>query len=536
MDCSAAAVAAGLEEDVEAVEEWCATLASRGQFLQASGGEEWPDGTVAGHYRFLHALYHQVVYKRVPVGRRVPLHRRIGAREEAGYREQAGEHAAELATHFEQGREYRRALRYLRQAAENALQRYAYREAIGYLSRGLAALPRLADSRERAQLELTLQIALGQALNATQGPAAPAVGQAYTRAQELCEQVGEVPQHFAVLRGLRRFYSGRGELQAAEVLAEQFLSLAQQAQDSALLMEAHVMLGVCSFYLGEVAPARAHVERGLALYEPQHHGAHVLHSGQDLRVIGLVHVAMALWILGYPDQALGRMSTALDLAQALSHPWTLVLALGYAAGLHLLCGDWQAAQDIAGTTIRLATEQGFALWVGQGLMLQGWVLTEQGEGAEGLAQMRQGLAIVQAAGQQQGQAFWLALLAERCGKAGQADEGLHVLSEALAIAHTQGLRLWEAELHRLQGELLLAHSGAQQAEVEACFRQALDISRRQGAKAFELRATLSLSRLRQCQGRRDEIRELLAGIYGWFTEGFDTADLQEAKVLLKALS
>jgi predicted ATPase len=491
---------------------------------------------VSARYDFIHALYQEAVYNRIPAARRLRLHGRIGERLVAGYGEQARDLAAELAVHFEQGQEYHRAVHYCQQAAENALQRYAYREAIGYLSRGLAALPRLADSRERAQQELALQIALGQALIATQGPAAPAVGQAYTRAQELCKQVGEVPQHFAVLRGLRRFYAGRGELQAAEVLAKQFLSLAQQAPDSALLMEAHVMLGFCSFYLGEVAPARAHVERGLALYEPQHHGAHVLHSGQDLRVIGLAHAATALWILGYPDQALGRMSTALDLAQALSHPWTLVLALGYAAGLHLLCGDWQAAQDVAGTTIHLGTEQGFALWVGQGLMLQGWVLTEQGKGAEGLAQMRQGLAIVQAAGQQQGQVFLLALLAERYGKARQADEGLRLLSEALAIAHTRGLRLWEAELHRLQGEILLAHSGAQQAEVEACFRQALDISRRQGAKAFELRATLSLSRLRQCQGRRDEVRELLAGIYGWFTEGFDTADLQEAKVLLKVLS
>jgi predicted ATPase len=245
---------------------------------------------------------------------------------------------------------------------------------------------------------------------------------------------------------------------------------------------------------------------------------------------------MALWMLGYPDQALERTRQALRLAQELSQPWTLAVALGYAAVVHALRGDRQAVHGRAGAAIHLATEQGFPSWVARGMMLRGWAQAEQGQGADGLAQIRQGLAMWQATGQKLGETLWLALLAEQYGKAAQVEEGLRLLSEALAIAHTRGLRLWEAELHRLQGELLLAHSGAQQAAVEACFRQALDISRRQGAKAFELRATLSLSRLRQCQGRRDEVRELLAGIYGWFTEGFDTADLQEAKVLLKVLS
>jgi predicted ATPase len=249
-------------------------------------------------------------------------------------------------------------------------------------------------------------------------------------------------------------------------------------------------------------------------------------------------------MLGYPDQALEQTRQALHLAQELSQPWTLAVALGYAAVVHTLRGARQIVHERAEAAIRLATEHGFPSWVARGMMLRGWAQAEQGQGADGLAQIRQGMAIWQATGQKLGEPLWLALLAEQCGNAGQAAEGLHVLSEALAIAHTRGLRLWEAELHRLQGELLLRQTAGQkrsrtvasETEAEARVRQALDIARGQGAKSFELRAAMSLSRLWQCQGRRDEARELLAGIYGWFTEGFDTADLQEAKVLLKALS
>jgi DNA-binding winged helix-turn-helix (wHTH) protein/predicted ATPase len=544
LECSAAAIAAGLEEEVEAVEERCATLARRGQLLQASGSEEWPDGTVAGRYRFRHTLPQQVIYDRLPVARRICLHGRIGARQEAGYAERAGERAAELATHFEKGREYGRAVVYLRQAAENALRRYAYQQAIDHLSRGLAVLPRLPERRERAQQELDLRIALGQALTVTQGPGAPTVRDVYARAEELCRHIGEMPQRIAVLRGLRRAYQGRGEPRAAHPLAEQFLSLAEQVQDTTLLTEAYMALGVSSFYLGDMAAAHTHFGRSLSLYDSQRPRTHVFPSGQDLGVLSLTYDAMALWMLGYPDQALEQTRKALSLAQELSQPWTLAVALGYAAVVHALCGDRQAVHERAGAAIHLATEQGFPSWAARGMMLRGWAQAEQGQGTDGLAQIRQGLAIWQATGQKLGEPLWLALLAEQYGKAAQVEEGLRLLSEALAVTHTRDVRLWEAELHRLRGEILRrpaagegrSHIAPTEPEVEACFRQALDISRRQGAKAFELRATLSLSRLRQCQGRRDEARKLLAGIYGWFTGGFDTADLQEAKVLLKALS
>jgi DNA-binding winged helix-turn-helix (wHTH) protein/tetratricopeptide (TPR) repeat protein len=544
LEWSAAAVAAGLAEEVEVIDERCAALARRGQLLQARGSEEWPDGTVAGRYRFRHTLYQEVVYERLPAGRRMSLHRRIGMQEEDGYGDQAGEHATELATHFEQGREYARAVRYWRRAAENALRRAAYREATDHLNRGLALLPRLPDARERACQELDLQLALGQTLTVTQGPGEPTLQNVYARAEELCRDVGEMPQRVAVLRGLRRMYQGRGEHRVAHPLAEQFLGLAEQTQDLTLLTEAYVALGGVSFYLGKVATAHAHLERGTSFYTSQPPRLHVFPSGQDLGVLGLTYDAMALWMLGYPDQALERSRQALNLAEDVAQPWSLAMAMGYAAFVHALRRDRQAALEQAGATIHLATEQGFPSWVARAMMLRGWALGEQGHRADGLASIQQGMAIWRASGQELAQPFWLALLAEQHGKACQFEEGLRLLSEALALAHRRELRLWEPELHRLQGELLLQRALTKRntrtaqttGDVETCLRQALNTARRQQAKSLELRATMSLSRLWQRQGKRDKARELLAPVNSWFTEGFETADLQEARALLEKWS
>ncbi len=538
MQFSAAAVAAGLEERVDAVDGGCSTLARRGQFLQSSGVEEWPDGTVVGCYRFRHTLYQQVVYDRLPVGRRIQLHARIGIRQEAGYQELAVERAAELATHFEQGREYAKTVQYLKLAAEKALHRYAYQEAIGHLSRGLAVLPRLPQTLGRTQLELDLQITLGQTLTVTQGPGAAAVAQVYARAEELYQQVGDISQRIAVLRGLRRAMQGRGEPQRAHPLAEEFLRLAQQAQDAALLIEGLVALGVCLFYLGHVATAHAHLQEGLALYDAQHRRAHTFPAGQDLGVLGLTYDAMALWVLGYPAQALEQSRRAMNLAEEVAHPWALAIALGYAAVVCVLRGDQQTALERAEATIQLATAQGVFPWIGRGMMLRGWALAEQGREREGLAQIQQGLALWQANGQELGKPFWLALLGERCAKLGQVKEASQAVAEALAMAQTRELRVWEAELHRLQGEFLWQQADGEgdRARAETCFRRAIDIALQQHANSLELRAAMSLSRLWQRSGEYAKAHQLLAGCYTWYTEGFDTTDLQAARALLAALA
>lgn len=254
--------------------------------------------------------------------------------------------------------------------------------------------------------------------------------------------------------------------------------------------------------------------------------------------------ALTRWFLGYPEQALQQMEQALVLARALAHPFSLVFALSHASVLHLLRGEALAVQAHAEAVMALATEQGFPAWVAQGTVLRGWALAAQGQGVQGLEQMQQGAAVWQKVGPELGQPFFLGLLAERYGQADQVAAGRQVLEQALAVACAHGLRMWEAELRRLQGELGLRSAPGQRrtrsvstiAAAESCLRQALDLARQQGVKAWELRAALSLSRLWQQQSRQPAARELLAGVYAWFTEGFATADLQAARALLEELA
>jgi DNA-binding winged helix-turn-helix (wHTH) protein/predicted ATPase len=543
MASAVAAIVAAVETTDEAIETECTGLAQRGQLLQAHGVEEWPDGTVTARYGFRHTLYQQVLYERVPVARRLRLHRQIGARLEAGYGAQAGTRAAELAMHFDRGRDTSRAVTYLQQAAANALRRWAYAEAISHLRRGLGLLPMLPDTRERRQQELAFHLTLGQACIATQGLAAPDVGEAYTRAQALCQQVGDMPQHLNVLQGLRRFHFARGEVQRAQTLSAQCLSVAERLADPLLLAEAYAALGVAAYYRGEVPLAQAHFAQGRVYSTAQQSHTYMAHYGQDPEAVCLTYGALTCWLCGTPDKALALMQWALDHARAMAHPFGVGTALSLAALLHLLRGDIQAVQTHAEATITLARAHGLDAIAAQGALLQGWALAAQGQHGDGLAQMQQALAAIQATGQEAGRLLYLALVAEQYGQAGQVETGLHVLTEALASLDHQEPRLWEPELYRVRGTLLLQTGGenpesgivTSDAETETCFQQALTLARRQEAKSFELRAVMGLSRLWQQQDKRKDARALLVPIYGWFTEGFDTADLREAKALLDKL-
>jgi predicted ATPase len=566
-----ASVVAGVQSTPDTIEAVCEGLARRGQFIEDRGLATWPDGTVSGQYRFRHALYQAVLYDRLGVGHRARLHRLIGLREEAGYGELAVEIAAELAVHFERGQDYRRAVRYLHQAGENALRRYANHEAITHLSKGMELLLTLPETPKRTQQELALQIALGTSLMATKGYAAPEVERAYLRARELCEQVGGTSQLFQVLRGLVIFYTVRANFQTARKLGEQFLSLAQQAQDPAFLELPHMLLGTVLLWLGELTPAQAHFAQGAAFHDPQQDSQRRTYAvlyGQDPEITLLCHAAWMLWLLGHPDQALQRSQEALHLAQALSHPFSLAFALVYAAGVRQFRREEQAAQQGAEAAIALSSEQGFRFLFARGMSVRGWVLTEQGQVEEGIAQMRQSLAIYQTLGTERGKPHFLADLADAYRKVGQSEEGLTLVARAQEALTISGERWWEAEVYRLTGELTLqsrtqslvsnsktspkskiqspkskirstrhpAPSTHAEAEAEACFLKAIEIARRQQAKSLELRAVMSLARLWQQQGKKEEARKLLAEIYGWFTEGFDTKDLQEAKALLTELS
>jgi len=535
VEFSAAAVAAGVEQDTEHVETRCDALTRRGQFLVSRGIDEWEDGTVATRYRFSHDLYHEVLYDRVPASRRVRWHRQIGARLEAGYGARAREMAVELAMHFQRGRDVSRAVQYLQYAGEQALRRSAHQAARQHLTQALDLLATLPVSPVRAQQEIELQIALGPALMAARGWAAPEVEQTYARARALCTQLGETPQLFPTLWGLWRFYQSRGALPAARELGEQLMRLAERAADPTHRLEAHVALGQTLFQLGEYTAAWQHLEQGLTLIDSMTQRALVLRPGDAPGVACLSFAALTLWCLGYQVQAIQRSQEALALAQTLDHPLSLAAAQHYAAFLHHHRHEALAVQTLAETLLTLATAQGFPLYMGYGTCWQGWAGAMQGEAVAGLAQLRQGLAAVLTTGQTLARPLCLVLHAEVAGRGGQVEEGLRLVAEALRAFEASGRGDLLAEAHRLQAELLLAQTGTNADEATACFQEALAIARHQQAKSWELRAAISLGRLWRQPGKRQEARTLLAPIYGWFTEGFETADLQEAKALLEAL-
>jgi predicted ATPase/class 3 adenylate cyclase len=487
-------------------------------------------------YTFKHALTQEVAYNAVLLERRRGLHERAAQAIERLFAERLPEHYHALAHHYSRSGNTTKAVDYLHRAGQQAVERSAYTEASSSLTAALDLLTTLPDTPEHTQMESALQTTLGPALMATKGYAAPEVEYAYARARELCQQVGETPQMFQVMWGLWYFYLVRAEFQIARELGEQLLNVAQRVQAPVLLLLAHRMLGHTLAFLGEFSAARVHLERGMTLYAPEQHRSLASLYGQDQGVICQSWAALTLWCLGYPDQALRRIRETLTLAQELAHPFSLAYAMCFAGMLCQLRREVQAAQERATAAIVLCTEQGFAHYLARGRILRGWTMAEQGQGAEGLAQMRQGLTAYQATGAEVFRPYYLAFLAEAHGKVGQAEEGLSVLAQALAAVHKTGERLYEAELYRLKGELLLVRSAENHEEAEASFQQALLVARHQQAKSLELRGVMSLSRLWQHQGKRAAAYDLLAPVCGWFTEGFDTADLQGAKALLAELS
>jgi class 3 adenylate cyclase/predicted ATPase len=503
-------------------------------------------------YFFKHALVQDTAYQSLLKSRRQQLHQQIAQVLAERFPETAETQPELLAHHYTEAGLIKQAIPYWQQAGQKAVQRSANLEAVSHLTKGLEVLKTLPDTPARVQQELTLQLALGAPLMATKGYAAPEVAMVYTRARELCQQLGETPQLFRVLSGLFAFHFVRGEHERARELGEQLLHIAQVTQNPARLLGAYQALGLTLFHLGELVSSRAHLEQGIALYDPQKHRSHVVRSGQDPGMTCLCYAPWVLWHLGYVDQALERIYKALTLARELPHPYSLAYALAYVVILLQCRQERQATQEQAEALIGLSSEQKFPFWIAVGTTLRGWALAEHGQREEGIAQIRHGLAAYGATGAEALRPYFLALLAEVCGKGGRVEEGLTALAEALAVVDKTGERFYEAELYRLKGQLTLQQSpvsGSEfqadnphcafrtpQSEAEACLLNAIEIARRQQAKSLELRATTSLARLWQQQDRKGEAHELLLKVYGWFTEGFDTPDLQKAKALLQELS
>ncbi|HET7713914.1 MAG TPA: hypothetical protein VFK94_06840, partial [Patescibacteria group bacterium] len=493
-------------------------------------------------YIFKHALTQEVAYGTVLQERRKLLHEQTARATEHLYHDHLEEHYGELAHHYSRGNNSEKAIEYLYKAGQQAGQRSATAEAITHLTTALELLKVRPDTPNAAQQELALQIALGAPLIAAKGWAAPETVHVYTRARELCQQVGGDHQLFSVLVGLWFVYYARVEVQIAHDLSEQCLSLAGSRQDPALLLEAHAIRGWNLYIPGEFVQAQEHFAQGLALYDSQQHRSLAsLYGGFDPGASCMAYTAYTLWLLGYPEQALKSIHAAVTLAQELVHPFSLAMALNWATIAHQFRREGQMVQERAEAAIALSIEQGFPFCVAWGTILRGWALAEERQREEGITQIRQGIAAWQATGVEVWRPYFLALLVEGHEKAEQPEEGLRVLAEALRAVEKTGERWWEAELYRIKGELTL-RSRVQgpkfqvEEEAEQCFHKAVAIARQQHAKSLELRATMSLARLWQSHGKTAEAHRMLSEIYHWFTEGFDTKDLQEAKALLQKLA
>jgi predicted ATPase len=486
-------------------------------------------------YTFKHALIQDVAYQSLLRSTRQQHHQRIAQALEAQFPETVATQPELVAQHYTTAGCHEQAVVYWQRAGQQASERSAYLEAISHVTTGLELLTTLPETPEHTQQALTLHIALGAALLVTKGHAAPEVEHVYTRARALCQQLGETPELGPVLFGLWRFYVVQSQLHTARELGETLLRLAHQTQDPALVVAAHYTLGFTWLNLGVLPAARLHLEAGIARYTPDQRCAPVFRIGQNLGVACQANAARTLWLLGYPEQALARLHEALALAHALAHPYSLAWVRCQAAYIYQFCRDVTAVYEQAEACVALATEQGFPLWAAGGTSSRGWALAMQGQGEVGMVQVRHGIAAWRATGAALSIPYWYTVLADVAAHLGHTADGLQALAEAYTLVEQHEERYWEAEIHRLRGVLLLRQPGTPQAEAEACFQRALDVAHRQQAKSLELRAAMSLARLWQQQGKWAEAHELLAPIYGWFTEGFDTADLQEAKALLAEL-
>jgi predicted ATPase len=532
-----AVVSKALNLDPGQVEERLAVLDRVHVFVRLMAEQDLPDGTPTLRYRFVHVLYQHSLFESLKAARKVSLSAAIAHALLDHYGDHNSEVATQLALLFENARDFSRATHYFWLAAENAARVSAHPEALVLARRGLSLLKSLPDNADRAERELKLLITLGVPLTATEGFAASEVTTLYARAQELFRQIDKKTLDlFPVLLGLLRFQLVRGSIPTAHELGQELMSLAEHSetsQDSTVLIESHRALGVTSFFLGEFRAAFAHLEASTRYGLAQRPRSGAFADAVGAQLFCANYAALNLWLLGYPDQALKKSQQALSSAQGLSDPYSLALTLTCAAMVRQFRGEPSAAQDLAEAVGRLASsEHKFPMYSAFATLLRGWASAAQGQVQDGILQMRDGLAAGAAFGLTW-RPFFLGVLANIYSEAGQLEQARATLEEASQVMDATGERWWDAEVHRLDG-ILLHLQGCPEIEVEACFRQAMDVARRQEARSLELRIAMSAYLLGQRHDKRQDAQGILSEVYGRFAEGFDTADLTEARNLLNS--
>jgi class 3 adenylate cyclase/predicted ATPase len=484
-------------------------------------------------YIFKHALIRDAAYESLLKSTRQGSHQRIAHLLEAQFPETVAAQPELLAHHYTEAGLTEKAVHYWYHAGQRAVERSAHAEAIGHLMKGLELLPALPETPERLRQELTFQGTLGLAFLATKGLGSVEAEHTYTRARQLSQRVNDTPNLLRVLFGLRRLYFARADLQRAYELGMQLRTLTQHVNDPTLRLGANQAMVSTLSCLGEWTAAHACVEESLALAPPQQTRAHVLLYGVNPCVTTLAWGGIILWALGYPEQARRTSDEAVTLAQALSHAYSLAMALVHSVILYQLLREDHIVQERTDRQLALSHEQGFPYWASIGMIQRASVHAEQGQRVDGLYQ---GLTTYHATGAVIWRPYFLVLVAEACKATNRGEEGLRVLDEALTEVDKTGERWFDPELYRLKGDLLLQLSPSYHTEVETCFLHAISIAQSQQAKSWELRAATSLAKLWQQQGKRQEAHDLLAPVYEWFTEGLDTADLKDAKALLDELT
>ncbi len=484
-------------------------------------------------YSFKHALVQDAAHGSLLRKARQQLHARIAEALESHSPEIIESQPELLAQHYAAAGLVEKSVACWSKAGHRSAARSAMAEAAAQLQNGLDQLALLPDDLERQRRELEFRSALGGVLQAAKGYAAPETGRAHARARELWEQLGSPSEFLQVPLGQSVYHSVRGDLDLALRLADDLLRLSRQRNDFSGLVLGHASSGRNLMYVGRFASSRSHLEEALALYDPISNRSLGNQFGSDAYVNSQAYLGFVLFCLGYPDQALAQIDAAIAEARRLGHRPSLALTLTFAARLHSLGGENTALDERTAQLIAVATEQGFPFWRAMGAIYRGWVKVKNGNVTEGIFLLRSGSTAYRATGAELYMPHFVALLAGAFEIAGQVEEAVILLDDALQIVERTGERWFAAELNRHKGQLLLrqGHSGG----AEELYRKALGIAEEQGAKLWELRAAASLARLWYDQGRRTEANDLLTPVYGWFTEGFDTPDLKEARAVLAEL-
>jgi len=484
-------------------------------------------------YSFKHALVRDAAYGTLLRSSRLQLHAQIAEALEAQSPELMENLPEIFAQHYAEAGFVEKSVAYWGNAGRRSAARSAMAEAATQFQKGLDQLALLPDTRERQRKELEFRSGLGAALLIVKGFAAPETGHAYARARELWEQLGSPSEFLQVPHGQSHYHALRGELDLAQRLDEDLLRLSRQRNDSAGLVLGHFSTGQNLIFRGRFGLSRSHFEEVLALYDPISHRPLVRQAGVQPLVISKAYLGIVLFCLGFPDQALAQGSAAVTDARRLTHPPSLAVTLAIVLRLLSLVGDDAVLDERAEQLVAVTTEQGFPQMRAMGAIYRGWAKVRNGDVAAGISLLRSGSIAYRATGAAAFMSYFIAFLASACEIAEQIGEALTLLDDALQIVERTGERWFEAELNRHKGRLLLQRGNAETAE--ELYRKALSIAQAREAKLWELRAAVSLARLRRDQGRHAEAGDLLAPVYGWFTEGFDTPDLKDAKALLDEL-